>query len=342
MSEQALREGKALGIRPTLLQHRRASAAALVLALALAALVFSSSPALAQSLPDPVSSVSVTRADGSLTASWSAPARATSYHVTYSSDNGRSWSLAALRHSGTSITIGVKNSATYIVGVRARNSAGDSVWRNSPPSGPFTTPPATPGVITVSRSDGALHAFWNSGGGATSYHVTYTSDNGVSWSLAALNHPTGNGTTSITITGVDNGKPYIVGVRARNSAGDSGWRNSSSVGRYEPPPAPPKPPAAPTALSATGSDESVTLRWNKPSGEVTGYQFQFREAPPAPGWSDWYTVPDSDSNTTEFTIHKLKNGTEYRFKLRAVNSGAVSAPAPASAPWYVSATPDPN
>ncbi len=289
----------------------------------------------------------MSRSDGTLTASWPAVSSATAYHVTYSSNNGASWSLAAKRHAGTSIAIGVTNSATYVVGVRAGNDYGWSLWRNSPPSRPFTPPPtikppATPGVITVSRSDGALHAFWSSGGGATSYHVTYTSDNGASWSLAALNHPAGNGTTSITITGVDNDKPYIVGVRARNSAGDSGWRNSSSTGRYEPPPAPPKPPAAPTALSATGSDKSVTLRWNRPSTEVTGYQFQLREAPPAPGWSDWYTVPDGDGNTTRYTIKGLENGTEYRFKLRAVNSGAVSAPAPTSAPWYVSATPDPN
>ena len=318
--------------------------------LLMAAFALSASPALAESPPRTPSSVSVSRSDGSLTASWPAVKNATSYHVTYSDDGGASWSLAALNHGGTSITVSVNNSKSYIVGVRARNSSGDSGWRNSYAIGPYNPPkpppppkpPATPGVISVSRSDGALHAFWNSVGGATSYHVTYTGDNGASWSLAALNHPAGNGTTSITITGVDNDKPYIVGVRSRNSAGDSVWRNSSSTGRYEPPPAPPKPPAAPTALSATGSDKSVTLSWTKPSGDVTGYQFQFRAAPPAPGWGGWYTVPDGDGNTTRYTIKGLENGTEYRFKLRAVNSGAVSAPAPTSAPWFVSATPDPN
>ena len=95
-------------------------------------------------------------------------------------------------------------------------------------------------------------------------------------------------------------------------------------------------------MSAVGSDKSVTLRWNEPTGDVTGYQFQFRKSPPSPGWGKWYTVPDGDRNTTYYTIRGLENGTEYRFKLRAVNSGAVSAPAPTSAPWYVSATPDPN
>ena len=141
---------------------------------------------------------------------------------------------------------------------------------------------------------------------------------------------------------MDNDKPYIVGVRSRNSAGDSVWRNSSSIGRYEPPPPLPKPPSAPTGLSATGSDKSVTLSWNKPPGDVTGYQFRLREAPPGPAWGKWYTVPEPNVSATYYTIRGLENGTEYRFKLRAVNSGAVSVPAPTSAPWYVSATPDPN
>ena len=74
----------------------------------------------------------MTRADGSLTASWPAVDGATSYHITYSSDGGASWSSPAANHPSTSITISdVTNSATYIVAVRARNAQGDSGWRNS-------------------------------------------------------------------------------------------------------------------------------------------------------------------------------------------------------------------
>ena len=66
--------------------------------------------------------MTVTRGpDGSLTASWPAVADATGYHVTYSSDGGGSWSLASEKnHPTNSITIGVDNAETYIVGVRAR------------------------------------------------------------------------------------------------------------------------------------------------------------------------------------------------------------------------------
>ena len=89
--------------------------------------------------------MSVTRADGSLTATWPAVSGATSYHITYSSDGEQSWSLAALNHPDASITVGgLDNAATYVVGVRARNSGGDSGWRNSDPAGPFTPPDPTP------------------------------------------------------------------------------------------------------------------------------------------------------------------------------------------------------
>ena len=96
-------------------------------------------PVHAQSnAPDTPSSVTVTRGDGMLTATWPAVAGATSYHVTYSSDGGHSWSLAALNYPGASINIWtVTNSATYIVAVRARNAHGDSGWRNSPAAGPL-------------------------------------------------------------------------------------------------------------------------------------------------------------------------------------------------------------
>ncbi len=116
----------------------RAMSLAIVVGLAVA---LSPSPSQAEAADPPPatpSSVSVTRSDGALTASWGAVKYATSYHITYSSDGGSSWSLAALNHTGTSISIGVSNSETYLVGVRARNDAGDSGWRNSSSAGPYT------------------------------------------------------------------------------------------------------------------------------------------------------------------------------------------------------------
>ena len=183
--------------------------------------------------PATPSSVTVTRADGTLTAAWDAVSGATSYHVTYSADGGGSWHLAAFDHPSASITISATNGDTYIVGVRAKNSAGGSGWRNSAPAGPYTppatqTPPATPSSVSITRTDGALTASWDAVAGAASYHVTYSSDGGGSWSLAAFDHPDAN----ITIQDVANDSTYVVGVRAKNSAGGSGWRNSAPAGPY--------------------------------------------------------------------------------------------------------------
>ena len=251
-------------------------------------------------------SVSVTRSDGTLTASWPSAEGATSYHVTYTFDNGASWSLAALNHPGNSITIGVDNKKTYIVGVRARNEHGDSDWRNSSPAGPYTppVPPETPASVTVTRADGTLTAAWPSVDGATSYHVTYTSDNGASWSLAALNHP-GN---SITI-GVDNKKTYIVGVRARNEHGDSDWRNSAPAGPYRPP----VPPETPSSVTVTRADGSLTASWPAVDG-ATSYHVTYS----GDNGASW-TLAALNHPNNSITIGGVDNAKTYIVGVRARN-----------------------
>ena len=181
--------------------------------------------------PEAPASVAVTRADGALNVSWPTVAGATSYHVTYTSDNGTSWSLAAENHPENSITItGVDNALTYIVGVRAKNAAGSSGWTNSAPAATLASPEAVASVTAVHQGS-SLAVSWPAAARADSYHVTYSGNNGTSWQLGALEHSG----TSLTISGVDSSKTYIVGVRAKNAGGASGWVNSA--------------PAAPPALS---------------------------------------------------------------------------------------------
>ena len=315
--------------KPRRSRKPRGLIAASVLALCAAVLV--PSPAQAAQPPATPSAVDVARGDGTLTASWLAVTGADRYHVTYSTDGKKSWSLAALSHPDASITFDADNAKTYVVGVRAGNANGWGGWQNSPAAGPWTPPPApaTPSSVSVTRSDGTLTASWPAVAGATAYHVTYSSDGGASWSLAALSHPQ----NSIDIGGADNSSTYIVGVRARNVGGASGWRNSPAAGPYVPPP--PPLPARPTGLTATAGDSSVTLTWDDPADStITGYEYQSRQAPPAPGWGDWTAVA---GNVTTVTVTGLTNGTEYRFKLRAVNAGGAGKPS--GPPWYVAATP---
>ena len=199
-------------------------------------------------VPEAPASVAVTRADGALNVSWPTVAGATSYHVTYTSDNGTSWSLAAENHPENSITItGVDNGLTYIVGVRAKNAAGSSGWTNSAPAATLAAPDPVVSVTAV-HNGSSLAVSWPAAARAASYHVTYTSDNGASWQLAALEH-TG---TSLTISGVDSTKTYIVGVRAKNAGGASGWVNSA-------PAAPPALSVANATAAEPGTGQSATL-----------------------------------------------------------------------------------
>ena len=121
----------------------------------LAVLVFSSSPALAQSPPGSVSAVSLSRADGTVTAAWPAVAGATKYHVTYSTDGGASWHAPVADHQNVptnSLTFSADNAKTYVVGVRAGNDGGWGGWRNSPSAGPFV-PPAISAALTISAAN---------------------------------------------------------------------------------------------------------------------------------------------------------------------------------------------
>ena len=267
----------------------------------LASLVFSSSHALAQSPPGSVSSVSLSRADGTVTATWPAVSGATKYHVTYSTDGGASWHAPVADHRNVptnSLTFSADNAKTYIVGVRAGNDEGWGGWTNSPAAGPYAPEPpktpATPTSVTVTRSDGTLTASWPAVAGATSYHITYSSDSGASWSLAALNHPN----NSIAI-GVDNAKTYIVGVRARNEHGDSGWTNSPSAGPYTPDDTAPPPVISATVTIADASADE---------GDALSFTVTLDNA-----------VPDGLTVTPSFTDGTATNGTDYTANTNALN-----------------------
>ena len=289
----------------------------ILLAAIVAAQLLAATAAEADSPPPAVSAVTVTRGDGTLTAAWGAAAGATSYHVTYSSDGGSSWSLAAYAHASTSITINhVLNASTYIVGVRARNAAGGSGWVNSPAAGPHTpatpvSPPATPSSVNVTRGEATLNVSWPAVAGATSYHVTYTNAGGDrGWVLAAHHHLT----NSITINHVLNMATYIVGVRARNSAGDSGWRNSPETGYYYSTVPVPERPASVTLARTNGS---ITATW--PAVEhATGYHV---------GYSDdlgasFHRLETSYTSTSiTFDAH---NGRPYYVGVMAINGAGDS------------------
>ncbi len=308
-----------------------------------------------QSAPDAPASVTAFRTSSStLTASWPAPAGATSYHVTYRSTDVHYWYLAALNHPTNSISIkGLDGGKSYVVGVRARNSLGDSGWRNSAPSGlydparptptptptpaptqpPYQSAPARPASITLTRTDGALTATWPAVSGADVYNVAYSSDDGDTWLHASYYHPA----TSITISGADNSKPYIVGVRGRNSSGYGPWLFSNPIPAFNPgptpTPAPQSAPRPPSSVTAIRSGMQITVAWPAVSG-ASEYQIQY-------GSKTGLVTATRNNLSTTFTITDSKIDGINVVRVRAGNSHGYSAwrNAPAILDYSPPATP---
>ena len=344
----------------------RALPATALAVLALAALLFLPSTAEAQQQasapPAAPTGLTATAGDGSVTLAWDDPADASitgyEYRVNHNdTSTGRfsgwgEWQAIADSGAGaTSHTVtGLTNGTEQRFKLRAVNAHGASgaapaadPWfvtatptpTPEPTPEPTPQPPATVASVAVTRADGSLTASWDAVSGATKHHVTYTSDNGASWSLAAIAHPS----SSITFD-VDNTNTYVVGVRTGNDGGWSAvWVNSPASGPYTPP-----PPAAPAGLSAAAGDGSVTLSWDDPGdSSITGYEYRLNHNDTSTGnlsgWSAWQGIAGSAASTTSHTFTGLTNGTEQRFKLRAVNAAGNSGVAPAADPWFVSATP---
>ena len=88
-------------------------------------------------------------------------------------------------------------------------------------------------------------------------------------------------------------------------------------------------PAKPTNLSATASNEQVTLSWQAGvdgGSAIIRYEYQQRES--GGSYGNWTEIPNSGAgqpNSTRFTVVGLTNGTTYYFQVRAVNSVGDSA-----------------
>ena len=175
--------------------------------------------------------ITITRADGKLTASWDAVSGATKYHVTYSSNHMNSWTAAPCgANCGTSVTLDVNNDLTYYVGVRAGNATGWSDWRNSAAAEPFLTPPDPPTNLKIQRiCDHSFQVWWDHMPRATGYDLNISGNKRKSWQRLATNSDKNGWVASWW----EKERRYYFAVRALNSAGTSEWVNSGPS--YAPP-----------------------------------------------------------------------------------------------------------
>ena len=294
--------------------------------------------------------LTATAGNGSVTLTWEDPSDTTitsyEYQMRWTGVAWSAWTTAAGSGATTvSHTLtGLTNGTEHRFKLRAVNDGGNGpaapvahpLYVAATPS---VSPPAAPTGLTATAGNGSVTLTWEDPSDTTitsyEYQMRWT---GVAWSAWTTAAGSGATTVSHTLTGLTNGTEHRFKLRAVNDGGTGQTAPAAHPPYVAATPSAPPPPAAPTGLTATAGNGIVALIWNDPSDTtITRYEYQMRQAGHA--WGSWTTAAGSGATTVSHTLTGLTNGTEHRFRLRAVNDGGTGPTAPAAHPWYVAATP---
>ncbi|MHA7269326.1 Ig-like domain-containing protein [Arthrobacter sp. HLT1-20] len=113
-----------------------------------------------------------------------------------------------------------------------------------------------------------------------------------------------------SITGLSNAKPYTFTVSAKNAVGESAFSKASASAT---PDTQPDKPAAPAVVRG---DTQLDVSWVTPVGEYSAVKSFNVEISPVPAGQN----PQRPATGNKLTWPGLVNGTEYTFRVQAVNS----------------------
>ncbi len=272
---------------------------------------------------------SVVAGNAQLPVSWVAPVSTggspiTEYVVKYSSNNGATWTTFVRPAStATSVIVtSLTNGTPYVFKVVARNAVGISLpSATSLPVTPAAVPGRPTAVVAV-RGNASLAVSWatpasTGGSPITEYVVKYSSNNGATWTTFVRPASTA---TSVIVTSLTNGTPYVFKVLARNAAGTSLPSANSALAT------PATVPGSPTAVVAVSGNASLAVSWAAPASTgglpITNYLVKYSSN----NGVTWTTFVRSASTATSVTVTGLTNGLPYVFKVIARNAVGISLP----------------
>lgn len=216
---------------------------------------------------------------------------------------------------------GRTNGTEHTFSVTATNEVGESDPSNKT-SVLIDAKPETPGAPTVKPGDGSITVSWtapsNDGSPIEGYDVEL--------SPGGVQSPDAN-KTSLTISGLENGKEYKVRVRARNKNYTSEWSlYSQGVTPYG-------APEAPTGVSATFSNGTAQVKWYEPSNtngrNIEQYTVSANGAKPV--------LVDAPTTSTSFELEHSEQ--QVSISVKAVNDtkdpDAHTSPAATTTVWAV-------
>jgi len=173
---------------------------------------------------------------------------------------------------------------------------------------------ATPGALSITLTWSAPAS--DGGSPITDYIIQYSTNSGASWNIFSDGSSSAN---SAIITNLNGSTSYLFKVAAKNSVGVGQFSNSSSS-IY-----PRIPPSAPTGLSGIAGNANSTLTWAAPASSggspITDYVVQYS----SDGGALWATFIDGISVNTSVIVSDLSNGSNYVFRIAAVNAAGTSS-----------------
>ena len=260
---------------------------------------------------------------------WDFTLNATSYKVEAQAAGSDTWTTVYTGNSTSFTNTGLSAGTQYTYRVSAINSAGESavsktVSATTAKVGESLTAPPT-NLTWTAKAGNSMTFQWDAMPNALSYTVQYYSDSLGYWATA-------NGGENITATTFSGNwsstTDYLLRVCATTPAGQTEFAVVSftrSVADFKidfgsVTPAPVESvPSSPTGLTATAASTSqINVKWNSQSG-ATSYKLEVQAA----GSNTWTTV--YTGNSTSFTNTGLSAGTQYTYRVSAINSVGESA-----------------
>ncbi|MBN1516453.1 fibronectin type III domain-containing protein [Candidatus Sumerlaeota bacterium] len=179
----------------------------------------------------------------------------------------------------------------------------------------YMEPPAAPADLSATATSQTLiQLTWTDNADDESGFELERSLNGVdSWTL--ITSPTAN-VEAYDDAPLSPATTYHYRVRAVNAGCASAWSNIAAAATL------PNPPAAPTELTAIASSQTrIELTWTDNADNETTYTL---ERSPN-GEDDWTVAAELPENTSACADDELTTATPYFYRLRAENTGGVSA-----------------
>ncbi len=237
---------------------------------------------------------------------WNAVNRADKYLVyraTVEKGKAGEWSKLKTTANTTYTDKSTTNGVDYVYSVVAQNElyttdhkASTIIRRLKNPAG------------ALSNTTAGIKISWAKNSAAAGYRVyraTYSKGKWSGWTLLKT-----TGSTSYTDKKVKNGTDYKYAVRAYYGTSASDYTACHTIRRLASP-----------KVTVTNAEKNIRVSWKKVGGASQYYVY--RATYSKGKWSSWAKVATAKS--TSYTDKKAKNGTQYRYKVRACHGSSTSA-----------------